>query len=151
MKATVALVATLAISGGVVLVQNHLEEAPPSEWLAVRSVVVHPSIEGRPPVLSVEREIKKRFFGEWSATVRKSTEEGFVIACAATGSNEYQTDSQIPKPLTLDWWTFPIKCDLPAGTYRLDTVWKIKAPGYPDKHLTYRSNLFTVSRKDEKQ
>jgi hypothetical protein len=150
MKATVIAFAAALTSGGAFLIVNERQEAPATDWLNVRSVVVHPSIEGKPPVLSVEREIRKEFFGEWSATVRRSTEDGFVIACAATGANEYQTDAALPRPVNLDWWTFPVKCDLSAGIYRLDTVWKINASGYPEKHMTVRSNLFTVAKKDEK-
>jgi hypothetical protein len=151
MKATLSLAVPFAVAsifGGVLYVENARDIAPASDWLSVKSIVVHPSFEGRAPVMTVEREIRKRFIGQWSATVRQSTPDGFTIACASSGWTEYQPDATLPKPLTLDWWTGPVECNLKAGTYRLDTIWTINAKGFPPKHVNVRSNLFVVKDKE---
>jgi hypothetical protein len=121
------------------------ESTPITRWLEVKSVTVHPTIEGRTPVMTVERAIHREFVGEWSATVRRSTPEGFQIACSATGSTDYLPGARLPTQLDLDWWTFPVRCNLKAGTYRVDTTWTVRVPGYPDKFLVVRSNLFEVA------
>lgn len=123
---------------------TYKQSTPPEDWMDVASVTVHPTFVGRAALMTVERRIKKPFVGEWSATVRRSTIEGFEVACTASGAGEYRMDSVLPKKLDLDWWTHPIKCDLPRGTYRLDTVWTIKPEGYPEKFLKRSSNLFEV-------
>ena len=121
--------------------------APAENWMDVKSVVVHPAFEGAPPLMTVGLIVKQKFVGEWSATVRRFTHDGTEVVCTATGKNEYKSESMLPKNLNLDWWTFPVKCQLPVGTYRVDTVWTIKPDGYPEKHLIRDSNVFEVRPK----
>lgn len=132
---------------GIYALDQAKRSAPAENWMDVKSVVVHPTFEGSAPLLTVVRVIKKNFIGEWSATVRRFTPGGVEVVCAATGAAEYKVESVFPKDLNLDWWTFPVKCSLPVGTYRLDMVWTIKPDGYPEKHLIRDSNVFEVRPK----
>lgn len=144
MMKTAAPWAIAAALGGFLTYQNWLQSAPVEDWFDVSEVVAHPSVEGSAPILTVSRTIKRDFIGEWSVTVRRLTPEGFEIACEATGAHQYRIDSVLPKKIDLDWWTFPVRCELKPGTYRLHTVWTVKPVGYPEKYLIRDSNLFEV-------
>ena len=120
------------------------EVVPASAWMDLHGVTVSDSTVGEPIFITVTRTISKPFHARWIATVRRMTDAGLEHSCSATGENEYRNESVLPDPLTLDWWTFPIKCDLQPGKYRLDTSWLIEVPGYPIKSVTAQSNVFEV-------
>jgi hypothetical protein len=117
---------------------------PPSYWFDVTGVTVADSRVGEPIVMNVTRTINRPFSGSWVASVRKMTPRGLELQCSAYGRNEYLVESLLPAPLTLDWWTNPIKCDLPVGRYRLDTVWTIEVPSHEPKIVSAQSNVFDV-------
>jgi hypothetical protein len=147
MKASMTLLApyvAVAVAGSALYLETERDRAPVTNWLQVKSIAVHDSEEGQPVVLSVDRTIRQPFIGEWSATVRQSTPEGFVIQCSATGKGHYSPSAVLPKPLTLDWWTMPVRCALPPGRYRLETLWTVQPQGYPEKNLLVTSNFFTI-------
>ena len=118
--------------------------ASASRWLVVREIHVYDTWVGDPPHLTVNRDIVRPFHGEWLATVRHVSDGSLAFACLAEGRADYATDARIPPNITLDWWTFPAKCRLAAGQYRLDTQWRIRAQGYPEKFLRASSNVFEV-------
>ena len=118
---------------------------PPASWvLEVNKVAVEDSRVGVTPIMRVDRIIHRDFEGEWTVTVMKKGERGFYAFCTARGANDYRTDSELPDDLDLDWWTWPTKCTLPAGTYRLKTLWVIHLPIFPDKEVRVLSNVFKV-------
>ena len=43
--------------------------------------------------------------------------------CSAVSESDYRPDTVLPPNLDLNWWTFPIKCDLQPGAYIVDTSW----------------------------
>lgn len=115
-----------------------------SHWLVVRQIHVYDTWRGDPPYMTVDRNILRPFHGEWLATVRNVSDGSLAFACLAEGRADYATDARIPPNITLDWWTFPAKCRLDPGRYRLDTQWRINAQGYPEKTLRVSSNVFEV-------
>jgi hypothetical protein len=115
-----------------------------SEWLVVSRVLVADATQGQPVKLFVDREIKKDFTGTWSVNVRRVTADALEIACTASGGGLYRKQATLPTPLTLDWWTFPVRCDLPPGQYVLDTVWRIQAASDRVKLVTASSRIFTI-------
>ena len=120
---------------------------PASYWLEVRKVIVGPARAGEPVPMIVDREISRPFLGAWTVTVRKWSEDGPVIYCTATGTSQYNTAADLPRDLTLDWWTNG-KCPaLSAGKYAIDTTWRIEPmlPFLPVKHVQRESNIFQVT------
>lgn len=121
------------------------ESTPASVWLDVRSVEVENTTAGVTPEMHVDRTIKSEFAATWLVEVEKDFGSGFGVYCSAKGESAYRTDAALPHPLTLDWWTYPTKCDLPTGRYRVETTWRIDVPFVPEKIVRVLSNVFTVS------
>jgi hypothetical protein len=119
---------------------------PAAYWLEVRSVVVRDTVAGTVPVMDVEREVKRPFRADWTVEVeRQSSRGGFYGVCTGTGSNNYRPESILPEPLTLDWWTWPVECDLTPGRYQVETRWTINPTGFPAKEVVILSPPFVIA------
>lgn len=119
---------------------------PPSNWLDVESVVIDNTKAGAPIIMHVDRTIHQDFAGNWLVEVeRLGAHGGFYMYCSSTGQAAYRTDAEYPSPLTLDWWTYPTKCALPPGKYRVETTWGFSPTWFSAKTVRVLSNVFTVS------
>jgi hypothetical protein len=119
---------------------------PASVWLQVHDVRVFDAKVGSPVQMVVARTIKLDFNGTWVAGIRRLEPDGWTLYCPASGSAPYRTDSVLPNPLTLAWWTFP-DCSkpFPPGKYQMRTTWTIQGDGFfPDKTVTADSNIFEI-------
>ena len=118
---------------------------PASWWLEIASVRVADGIEGKPVLMHVERTIHRDFAGTWGVSVRSLTDQGSMVACAASAVSDYRTGADLPKVLTLGWWTNG-RCEtLPPGTYLVQTTWQIHGSGIlPAKTVQATSNPFVI-------
>lgn len=116
---------------------------PASYWFVVDNVHVSDAITGQPRFMVVSRTIKRPFRAKWIAEVERW--DGFqfelVNNCTGRGENAYAPDNKLPNPLTLAWWVYPTVCGLPAGQYRIETVWTLEN----GKEVRAVSNIFTIS------
>ena len=120
-------------------------EPDASRWFDVDSIQIQDSVEGVSPSMSVSRTILRAFHGNWYVTVAKEDQDrGFYTFCTAAGQAMYVPDRVLPSGVNLDWWTWPTKCNLSRGVYRVDTTWQFHPPGYNVKEVTASSNTFTV-------
>ena len=119
--------------------------APASLWLQVTSVHVEDTIVGVTPEMNVDRAVNREFSAEWTVTVMRKGSNGYSAYCTANGANDYSPDTSLPDDLTLDWWTWPTKCPLPVGGYRVKTLWVLHLPLFPDKEVRNVSNVFKVT------
>ena len=118
---------------------------PASFWLRVESIYVHSANVGEQPRMEVRRTIKRPFQAEWRVELERKVGDSYVFVTRAHGSNFYATDSKIPDPLFLDWWTYPKVMDIRPGIYRLETCWTIQADApFPEKSVCFVSNDFNV-------
>ncbi len=120
---------------------------PASAWFEVRSVSAGPTKAGERVPMIVDREVNRPFLGTWTVTIRKWSEDGPVIYCTATGTSQYSTAADLPRDLTLHWWTDG-KCPaLTEGRYVIGTAWRIDPmlPFLPTKHVQVESNIFEVT------
>lgn len=139
---TISAIASSIILIG--LIFTHV--APASLWLEVDSVFVDESIVGDQPTMKVERTIHRDFTGSYVVDVEKRNDNGFyTIVCSSFSSVNYNSDAKFPDPITLDWWTFPITCDLGEGTYRVETSWTVNPDWFPKKTISIVSNDFHIS------
>ena len=130
---------------GTVLIPPWLKSMEPADnWFKVTSITVSDADEGQPITMNVSRAISRPFVGEWVATVRRVDDGGVVVFCTAYGQSAYRQDALLPRPVTLDWWTHPMKCALPPDRYRLDTVWLYDVGSGVTKSVTADSNVFTI-------
>lgn len=121
---------------------------PASWWFRVDRVFVHDAVAGSTPMIDVERQIVRPFRGKWIATVqRRNAAGGFYAYCTARNNGDYRPDNALPDTVDLNWWTWPVECRLPIGTYRLNTLWTIQAPLFPDKEVRITSNVFTIAQR----
>jgi len=120
------------------------ESASGARWFDVVSITVADSKVGDPIVMRVERVIYSRFHASWIVSVRRVDKDGLELACVAAGESDYLPEAKLPQPLTLDWWTYPVTCNLNPGKYRIDTVWRLDPQGYPQKVVAASSNVFEV-------
>lgn len=114
------------------------------DFLVVRKVHVHDAIEGQAPRMVVDRTIRQRFRGTWIVDVSRREGAGFVAVCSGSGQNNYVPGDQLPANLDLDWWTYPVRCNLPPGCYEVDTVWTIRPPDLPAMEVRRVSNEFCI-------
>lgn len=97
---------------------------PASYWYEVGRVeVIEPTYEGDPVYLSVIREVKREFEGEYDVLI--VDENTNTIACDGSAAIRYRPERNLPKPLDLGWWVGD-PCTLPAGDYHMTTRWKIE-------------------------
>jgi hypothetical protein len=119
---------------------------PASYWMKVQEVHVSDSYVNRSPRLEVAREIKKQFTASWIAEVHAKQDNGtFATVCTGNGENLYKPEDSLPINLDLDWWTYPKRCNLGPGTYRVFTVWKVEPQNYPTKWVENTSNVFQIT------
>jgi hypothetical protein len=120
---------------------------PASYWFEVESVHIVDADEGDSRIIVVERLIKRDFDATWHAEVERWNRGGFTLiqSCTANGRNSYSTDNALPNPVTLDWWLFPVQCELPPGQYRLDTTWTLST----GQKVRAVSNTFKISARTE--
>lgn len=118
---------------------------PASWWFRVDRVFVHDAVAGSTPLMEVERAIVRPFRGRWIATIMRGGSRGFYAYCTARGQNDYRPDAMLPDTVDLNWWTWPVECKLPEGTYRLNTLWTIQSPLVPDKEVRITSNVFVIA------
>ena len=120
---------------------------PASWWLEIASVRVADGIEGKPVLMHVERTIHRDFTGTWGVSVRSLTDQGSMVACAASAVSDYRIGEDLPEVVTLGWWTNG-RCEtLPAGTYLVQTTWQIHGSGIlPSKTVQATSNPFKITR-----
>jgi hypothetical protein len=127
------------------LIDLYRAAVPASIWMEVSSVRVADTVQGDSPTLEVDREIKRSFSAHWVAEVHKQQIDGsFATVCTGNGRNEYTPKDSLPTNLDLDWWTFPERCMLNVGTYRVLTVWQVSPSNYPTKRVENMSNMFEV-------
>lgn len=135
----------LFLGGLLILQQGLLTFVPPTLWLQVPSIEVENTTVGTQPEMKVTRIIHRPFYATWVVEVEELRPDGsYTVVCAAPGENNYSPSNSLPDPLNLDWWTFPKTCTLPAGTYRLETTWRIYPSWIAVRTLTRLSNVFTV-------
>jgi hypothetical protein len=123
---------------------------PASWWFRVGQVHIENTAQGNCPVLAVDREIKRPFWGDWTAVLlRKQGSGGFSVFRVYSGATDYQPATILPEGenLNLAWW-FEIPkdaCAWPRGEYRVQTSWIITPDrGAPRRPVRRTSNTFTI-------
>lgn len=117
----------------------------PAEWLEVRGVTVADAWAGAPIDMTVDRVIHRPVHGDWFVEVQRIEDGGRIAVCSSSGHNHYKPGDTLPQPLTLDWWTWPMRCDLPAGRYVVETTWTLHVPGLAHLTVENESNEFEVT------
>lgn len=120
---------------------------PVSYWFSVGHIKVEDSLLDEPIIMDIDRTVKRPFYADWTVTVRKSVDDGYVIACLYKASTDYRTDAALPSPVTLNWWTNG-ECPITeSGYYIVTTSWDIRPDilGLPKKVYTVESNVFRVT------
>ena len=120
---------------------------PNSYWFTVARVHVMDSTVGTPPTMIVAREVMRPFRGHWIATVKKAEDEtktsAYYKECSSISESDYRPETVLPPKINLDWWTFPIKCDLQPGTYIVDTSWTFHVMFF-ERTVRAVSNVFII-------
>jgi len=120
---------------------------PASRWFSVQSFAIHDAARWQDVTLDYRREIRRPFVGEWTATVRRQSPNGWeVVAATPVTRHPYKTDSTLPEPVTLEWvlWTEPRAYALPCGRYEVTIVWVIKPESRVFRREVSRTATFTI-------
>lgn len=120
---------------------------PASYWLKVDFVKAVSVKQGERVPMLVDRTINRPFTGEWVVSVKRFVELGWVHHCHGTGKANYKPGGNLPTDLDLEWWTAGACKSLPAGSYIIETSWKIK-PTFdflPERQVSATSNIFEVT------
>ena len=118
---------------------------PASWWLRIDNLTILDGKVGVSPVVVVDRTIRREFRAQWVVTVLRQGRSGFYAFCTGRGENDYQPTTVLPDVVDLRWWTESERCDLPAGTYYVRTLWTIYPAGLPAKTIRAQSNVFRIS------
>jgi len=120
--------------------------APASWWLEVQRIHIPTAQAGEPVEMQVSRTIKRDFVATWTVSIRTADLDSELI-CVGSGKSNYREGANLPKSLTLAWWTGGACHTLPAGQYWLATDWDIQPNGiWPGKRVSMDSNRFTVAK-----
>jgi hypothetical protein len=140
------LLLLLPLAAAPTIVNAYKGLIPASLWLNVTKVYVADAVVGQAPVMDVVRSINHPFKGSWVAEVQKKQPSGdFSAFCTGTGINVYTPQDNLPDAIDLDWWTYPTRCELTPGKYRVETFWIINPANYPTKETSRRSNVFEIA------
>lgn len=122
--------------------------APPTEWFAVKDISVPDFVQGDDPPVIYNRQILKPFYGDWSVEIHGTNESTDYAICAGSGSAYYEPKENLPDTGVSMSWFFGYEawkgCSLNDGQYVLQTHWKIRPIGYPEKEYSMTSNIFRV-------
>jgi len=120
---------------------------PNSYWFVVARVHVTDSVVGISPTMIVARSVLRPFRGHWIATVKRAQNETetalYYKECSAVSESDYRPETVLPPNLDLNWWTFPIKCDLQPGAYIVDTSWTFHVMFF-ERTVRAVSNVFLI-------
>jgi len=119
---------------------------PVENWYEIRSVYVADADYPNSPSMVIDRTIHEAVRGNWIVTVMKQREDSdqFFLHCTAVGTADYTPKNVLPLTVDLDWWTWPLKCELPVGTYYISTLHIFHPEGYPFKESRISSNIFNI-------
>ncbi len=141
MKWTAAIIAGWAAILGTSLFQSQM---PPSFWFEPSSLRVGDAVRGQCPPIEYDRDIWRPFHAEWTVTIeRERGNGGFWVYQVSAGEGDYSPNSELPPRPDLCWWTWRDSIDLPAGEYRVRTLWRLDVPGGV-KEVRRGSNVFSV-------
>lgn len=118
---------------------------PAAWWLEVRRVIVFDGPAAAPVIMTADRTIHRPFIARWDVAIWQWTGSGWRVTCAANGTHGYRPESELPVPLTLEWWTAGGCPVLAPGRYYVATVWTIHPAGpLPEKLILSDSNIFEI-------
>ena len=117
-------VSALAVAGSAFVGMTHIVPRPSlSDYFEVDKLEAHRV--GKTAVLDVQRTIKQPLHIGFTVRVMAEGPEGWVEHCAMTsGTILYQPGRALPRPVTLDWWTWGRCPDLPDGPAMIETTWQ---------------------------
>jgi hypothetical protein len=118
---------------------------PASFWMEVRAIELVQAKAGHPVIMMVDRTIKRDFVASWVVSVRRA-ENGMDLVCVGSGTSNYRSGAEVPKSLTLGWWTGGGCNTLEPGRYFVATDWRIHPQGiFPAKSIKFDSGPFEVT------
>lgn len=119
-------------------------------WFDPQEVIISDSRIENPPTVSFKRDIKRDVKMKYQVVIRELRSK--VPVCDPTrGPFTYRTDSELPTPINLIWWTGADERCWPReeGTYIAETCWTIVEPFWglvPPKSVCRDSNPFSISK-----
>lgn len=118
---------------------------PNSHWFEVSRVQVMDSTAGLSPTVIVARNISRPFRGSWVVTVKKIQDGTNFNSrnCSSSGINDYRPETILPSNIDLNWFTFPVDCDLQTGNYIVDVTWKFHVLFF-ERTVRAVSNVFVI-------
>ena len=118
------ILAMMAVDTGV----NITPRAGMDEFFRVQSITAERA--GETAVLQVQREVLRPVHMEFTVRVMSRGRQGWVEFCSmSSGVILYMPDTELPDPVTLDWWTWGECPVLPPGPARIVTTWAPEPPG----------------------
>lgn len=128
--------------------EDHLER-----YFVVKQMEVEKFTKfGEWPTTYYDREVKRDFSADWTATVQKINADGtFEYFCSGSSHNEYKAGITLPQEkLTINWMVKedPSCFKLPntPGDYRIVVAWSNidRGPYYLPTKYEYVTNVFRV-------
>lgn len=120
----------------------------PISNIFMSSVIVPDFDVGENPEVQYNRNINTSFLGDFSVELKK-VDDGTTICYGEGHGIKYTQGEPLRKEDTDFDWYIGNHCSnnplLTAGQYYLETTYTIHIEGYPDRFLTIRSNVFTVT------
>lgn len=106
-----------------------LASVPISRWYYVGDLALPETVQGGPILIEYHGGAVRDFMGSYTVIARDfATRE--IFCDASSGPFKYEVGAPRPDPLTMAWWApGDPRCQaLSAGTYALETCWKVHAP-----------------------
>ena len=132
---------------GVAVFVAFLFLTPASFWFKVDRLDVQDAATWQDITIDYARTINRDFEGQWRATVRQETAEGWQLVCSTQWQpQDYQTDAVLPDPVTLQWlvWTEPDCYQLGQGRYEVRVTWDINPGSWIFGRKVTRTDTFMI-------
>lgn len=151
MRWTATILVGWAALAGLVVTQKSL---PPVWWMEAGQIVVSDGTTADVCLpMEFDRTFHRNFYADWVVTImRRNATGGYYTFETFRGSNDYRTENELPDDLDLCWWTWSKdlgvpypdhKVQLPVGTYRVHTLWKLRVDG-GTREIRRKSIQFTI-------
>lgn len=134
-----AWIATLSYSG----IRYNL---PASWWFQPGPIIISDAAMNECPALSFDRDINRPFHAEWVVTImRQRPGGGFSTYKTFRGENDYRPENNLPDDPELCWWSWVDELNLPAGKYRVHTLWVLNLTHGGERQVRRSSNVFQIT------
>jgi len=120
------------------------ELAPVTEYFEVRQIAIPDHSQGEDPIIIYDRTVHKPFRGTYNIEIQKAGTLQPLESCIGRNTINYSPEKKLPEDGPTLSWFLGKKCDIPAGSYRIEACWDVYRYRASVVHYCKQSAIFMV-------